>query len=191
MSRSLEQLPGIQALNRATRTGQQFRRKSDAVRMSGYATQRWAGLSEATSLFFTQIQLLLVLAAGLYGGARPEALFAVVMIQMAWRSAVSRMLRAGLVWKKGLLSLEKIAALERRAAVPQGRVVLPGKKAQTLQVKNLALPSGELSFSLQTGQQLCLTLPVGRGKTALTRRLVGLQRPEKSPTKPSRAFFFG
>lgn len=184
VSATLQQLPGIQALNRTTRTTQRFHRKAQQVRDWGYRYHRWAAASEAFSLFFVQILLLVALVFGGLWDLPGSALFAVVLVLMSWRSALSRLLRAGQIWKKGLLSLEKIEALLHSPAEQNGKVVLEKKRASTLRLQGVALRFGEktlfenLDFELELGKTLCLSLPTGGGKTALAKLLAGLYRPD-------------
>jgi ABC-type multidrug transport system fused ATPase/permease subunit len=181
---TLRHLPSIQALNRNTRAAQYFGSKSEKIRALGRQYHRLAAASEALPLFFVQTLLLIVLAFGWKLGLPGDSLFAIVLILMSWRSPLARLLRAGLIWKKGLLSLEKIDALLRSPMALEGSIVLKKKRARTLRLHAVTLRFGEktafenLSFQLSAGETLCLNLGAGGGKTALTKLLAGLYRPD-------------
>lgn len=181
---ALLQLPSIQALNRSTRTSKRFGRKAEKVRISGRQYHRLAAASEALPLFFVQTLLLVVLTLGWQFGLSGEVLFVVVLVLMSWRSPLSRLLRAGLIWKKGLLSLEKMNGLLRAPVTPEGELVLEKKRARTLRLRHVTLRFGEntvfenLSFQLSIGETLHLTFGTGGGKTALVKMLAGLYRPD-------------
>ncbi|GAB4497031.1 MAG: hypothetical protein OHK0019_29850 [Saprospiraceae bacterium] len=180
----LLQLTGIQALNRSTRAAQRFGRKIEKVRALGRQYHRLAAVSEALPLFFAQILLVVVLAFGWRFGLSGEALFAVVLVLMSWRSPLSRLLRAGLIWKKGLLTLEKMNDLLHAPVASEGELVWAKKRANTLRFRDVTLRFGEktvfenLSFQLSVGETLCLSFGTGGGKTALVKLLAGLYHPD-------------
>ena len=177
-------LAGIQALNRSTRTEQHFGRKARQVRDWGYRYHRLAAMQQALPLFFAQMLLLAALSLGWLLGLSGAALFAAVLVLMSWRQPLARLLRTGLVWKKGLLSLEKLEELLQSPIATEGAGVLPKKGAHTLRFSAVRMfflekkiPQG-ISFCLETGQTLHLEMPTGGGKTTLTKLLAGLYSPD-------------
>lgn len=181
---TLVNLSGIQALNRSTRTLQNFGSKAEKVRTWGYRYHRLAAASESLPLFFVQMLLLAVMVSGWQSGVSGSILFMVALVLMSWRSPLSRLLRVGLVWKKGLLSLEKIDVLFRSPAAVGGDAVLEKKHGRTLHLQDVCLRFGEktvlhnISFHLSVGETLCLNIGTGGGKTALTKLLAGLYSPD-------------
>jgi ABC-type multidrug transport system fused ATPase/permease subunit len=184
VSAMLLQLPGIQALNRSTRTAQRFGHKAEQVRTLGRQYHRLAAVSEALPLFFVQMLLFVVLVLGWWFGLSGEVLFVVILVLMSWRSPLARLLKASLIWKKGLLSLEKMDSLLRSPVTMEGKFVLEKKCAHTLRLREVTLRFGKktvfenLSFQLSVGEMLRLPLRTGGGKTALVKLLAGLYRPD-------------
>jgi ABC-type multidrug transport system fused ATPase/permease subunit len=180
---ALGQLASIQALNRSTRAEQDFGRKAERVRRLGHRYHHWAAWQAALPPFFAQTLLLLVLAGGSYTGLSGAALFAVVLVLMSWRSPLARLLRVGLVWKKGFLSLEKFDALLRAPQAADGAVVLQKKGPHHLRLHDVSLTLAGKTllptqhFELGMGQWHSVTLPTGGGKTTLTKLLAGLYAP--------------
>jgi hypothetical protein len=89
-----------------------FARKTEAIRRCGGAYHRHAAWSEALPVFWSQLLLLGVLLAGWGLGMTADTLFLTVLILMSWRNPLSRLLKADLIWRKGLLSLEKLQSEE-------------------------------------------------------------------------------
>lgn len=183
LNTTLLHLSGIQALNRNNRTTQRFSRKAEKVRELGHRYHRLASLSDALPLFFVQFLLLSVLAFGWQYRLPGSVLFMVVLALMSWRSPFSRLLKTGLLWKKGLLSLEKIELLALSPAATEGDTVLGKKHARTLLLRNVAFRlEGKtllhpVSFRLPAGETLCLHIGMGGGKTLLVKLLAGLYHP--------------
>ncbi|MDX1911678.1 MAG: ABC transporter ATP-binding protein [Saprospiraceae bacterium] len=181
VNRSLLQMPVIQALNRQARTRQRFLRKSEKVRSEVRRYARQAAFSAALSHFFSQGMLLCILASGMSLGVDADALFLVAIIIMAWRPAFSRLLRTDLIWKKGFLSIEKIAAA---GDIRTPRHALPKTTPRQLQLKNLSLTLGgrpvfrNLCVEIKVGQTAGLFLPAAGGKTSLARLLTGGLSPD-------------
>jgi ATP-binding cassette, subfamily B, bacterial len=183
VSSVLGQLAGIQALNRSTRTEQEFGRKAERVRRWGLRYHYWAAWQAALPPFFAQTLLLVVLAGGGYWGLPGTDLFAVVLVLMSWRSPLARLLRVGLVWKKGFLSLEKFEQLLSSPLAADGLVELKKKGPHRFCLRDVSLTlSGRTvlptqNFELATGQQYTVILPTGGGKTTLVKLLAGLYDP--------------
>ncbi len=180
---TLLHLSGIQALNRNNRTVQRFSRKAEKVRLLGHRYHRLASLSDALPLFFVQFLLLSVLVFGWQRGLPGAALFMAVLVLISWRSPFSRLLKIGLLWKKGLLSLEKIDLLALSPVATQGNTVLEKKHARTLLLRGVGFClEGKtllhpISFQLSVGETLCLHIGMGGGKTLLVKLLAGLYHP--------------
>ncbi|MBX2892952.1 MAG: ABC transporter ATP-binding protein [Saprospiraceae bacterium] len=183
VSRTLSHLPNIQALNRTQRSRRDFQKKAARVQGLGYRYHALAALSESLPLQLVQWQLLAALMLAWLLGIEGSSVFATMLVLMSWRNPLARLLRTGLVWKKGLLSLEKMAALMRGPKVVEGNNILSGKYASQLRLRHVSLVLSEkevlhnVNFELAKGQNLCLHAPTGGGKTTLAKLLAGLYEP--------------
>ncbi len=186
---TLLHLSGIQALNRSTRTEQNFERKARRVRDWGHQYHALAAWQAAIPPFFSQILLVAILFFGGMMTIKPTALFAVVLILMTWRSPLSRLLRVGLVWEKGILSLEKFERLLQTPVVSEGVQKLKKSGHHILEVEHINFSFGKkkvlenLSFQMELGQKNTIRLPNGGGKTTLVKILAGLYRPDTGQIK--------
>jgi ABC-type multidrug transport system fused ATPase/permease subunit len=183
VSTTLLHLAGIQALNRSTRAQQAFVRKAEQVRGWGYRYHQLAATQAALPAFFAQMLLLSTLFFGQSLALPGTALFAVILVLMSWRSALARLLRVGLIWKKGFLSLEKFEALAHAPQAAEGSEELEKKEAHTLRLQHLHFAFGSkkvlqnLDFQVKKGETLQIEMPTGGGKTTLVRLLAGLYAP--------------
>lgn len=180
VSSSLLNLAGIQALNRNTRIAQRFKRKAEKVRDIGYQYHKIAALSASLPLFFVQILLLLALVLGWWFGLSGQSQFTVILILMTWRTPLSRFFSASLVWKKGFLSLDRVAYHIQRPLPVDSRQKEDNQRFKTLQLLGVSFSMGnrtilkDLSFQLSKGEVLCIAATTGGGKTTLSKMLAGL-----------------
>jgi ABC-type bacteriocin/lantibiotic exporter with double-glycine peptidase domain len=180
VSTTLRHLQSIQAQNRSQRFERRFEQRALNVLNSGQQYHRTAAWAESISPFFVQLMLLIVLCFG--GGFVLEAndLFAVALILMTWRTPLSRLLRVGVIWEKGLLSLEKTAQTLDRSGVQQGQDELKKSASTIFSATNLKWSWGDkvlfekIDFVLELGKTTAVVLPTGGGKTTITRILAGL-----------------
>ena len=184
VSDTLQYLPAILVFNRSPRVLQRFAKKSELVRELGNRYRSLAAASEALPIFFVQLLLVSVLLVGWKWDISGSSLFAIVLVLMTWRTPLSRILRAGAVWKKGVLSLEKLELLLRSPMAVEGNGVLKNHRACTLRLQNVHLRFGQktvlkdISFHLSQGETICLSLRTGGGKTVLTKLIAGLYLPD-------------
>ncbi len=177
-------LEPIQALNRQPRTSNHFNIRAEQILHWGYKYQQRVAYIEAWAFFAVQFQLLVILiftwCCGLWG----SQLLAITIILISWRAPFARMLRAGLIWRKGVLSLARMAALLQRPRIREGSEKDSIKSdVTTLKLEQVCLSICDkqifekVNFSLSSGQTLCLYAPNSAGKTALTKVLLGLYPP--------------
>jgi ABC-type bacteriocin/lantibiotic exporter with double-glycine peptidase domain len=184
VSATLQHLPGIQALNRSTRTEQKFERKARQVCYSGHQYHVIAAWQSAITPFFAQMLLLSVLYFGATLTLTPTALFAVVLVLMTWRSPLSRLLRIGLVWEKGILSLDKFDRLLKTPVMTEGEQKLKKRGDHLLDIKNIDFSFGDkpvlqnFSLRITSGEKITVQLPTGGGKTTLVKILASLYQPD-------------
>ena len=180
----LIQLAAVQALNRTTRSTQQFEKKANQIRARSMEYQKIAAIQAALPPFFAQMLLAIVLWAGLAMGLSGTPVFIIIMILMWWRNPLMRLLRVSLVWKKGRLSLQKFEALLQTPRASEGDWVLKKQDAFVLELHNVSLRLGNKQifdhFAVRIeGKRLThLVLPGGAGKTTLVKLLAGQYQPD-------------
>ncbi|MDX2279741.1 MAG: ABC transporter ATP-binding protein [Saprospiraceae bacterium] len=180
----LMQLAAVQALNRTTRSTQQFEKKAKQIRSRSLEYQKIAAIQAALPPFFAQMLLAIVLWAGLAMGLSGTPVFIIIMILMWWRNPLMRLLRVSLVWKKGLLSLQKFEALLQMPRASEGELAIKKEPKFVLEFHNISLRLGTKQiFDHYTvrieGQRLThLILPGGAGKTTLVKLLAGQYQPD-------------
>ncbi|MBK9337876.1 MAG: ABC transporter ATP-binding protein [Lewinellaceae bacterium] len=180
---TLSRLTSIQALNRDRRTQRYFEKKAGRVRRLGRRYHTWAAASSALPLQIVQWQLLAALVWGRQLGLEGGSMLVVALILMSCRTPLSRVLRAGLVWRKGLLSLEKMDLLLQSPKHTAGASRLESRRANTLRLRGVSLVLAgreilnNIDLELNTGDMVCLYAPTGGGKTALIKLLAGLYAP--------------
>jgi ATP-binding cassette subfamily B salmochelin/enterobactin exporter len=180
---TLFRLTSIQVLNRNRRTQRHFEKKAGRVQRLGHRYHAWAAASSALPLQIVQWQLLAALAFGWRLGLEGGSMLAVALILMSCRNPLSRLLQAGLIWRKGLLSLEKMDMLLQSPKHTAGAGRLVSKRASTLRVRGVTLVLAgreilnNINLDIKTGDMVCLYAPTGGGKTALVKLLAGLYTP--------------
>lgn len=183
-ARELGHILTIKAFNQRTPAIAQFAKYSDKVNRQGLAYQRWAALLEAAS--HAGVYLALCLALGLAylrqdaGGA--DNLFAIALILISWRGALTRLFNVGLVWKKGALSWQKLGLLFERPTErlsPESDTAIVATPLLQLEGLRLthAVEAPAFYASLQPGRVGWLPLGPGAGKTRLTYCIAGLLSP--------------
>ncbi len=182
INQMLQQLPNIQAQNRTTRMEQRFERKSAGIHSLGYSYHRLEAVAAAIPLFLVQMLLAVVLLFGVQAQIDGDILFAILLVMMSWRNPLARLLRVGLVWKKGFMTLEKMDNLLKSPQSNSGGD-RTAKNAQQLRLVGLGLElGGKIIFqnqnqSLALGDKVGICLPSGGGKTVLTKVLAGIYPP--------------
>ncbi len=182
ISQVFHQLTNIQGQNRSTRIEQRFDRKSATIHRLGHEYHRWAAISEAIPLFLVQILLAVVLLFGVRLGVAGDILFAILLVMMSWRNPLSRLLRVGLVWKKGIMTLEKMDNLLQSPQSPEGGSDT-AKNKQQMRLVGLGLNLDgtnifqDVNISLSQGEKVGLYLPTGGGKTVMAKVLAGIYAP--------------
>ena len=180
---NLSHIGTIQALNRQTRVLQRFERYSArlaAAEQHYYGPAAWSG---SLPWFWVQTLLVLVLAGAAVLQTVPAALFAVVLLMMSWRSPLARLLRAGSLWKKGLLSLRRIERVLQSTAQTEGTLEIAKNTSREITFEQVVLQFGEktvfkaLDFTLTKGRITTLHLGSGQGKTTIVRLLAGIYTP--------------
>lgn len=188
VSSRLLAIAALKALNRETGEVQQFDRKAGRIRQLGvqYAGQKAAFESLVASGVYGIAGS--VLAAAWYMKSAGWAFsadhtFALVLIVISWRSLLGRVLAVGLVWKRGGISLRKMAQLLSKPLESGSIVQAEERELRSLSFENVSLSFGEkavfqrLSFTLSPGQFGCITGATGAGKTLIVKLLAGLYRP--------------
>lgn len=187
-SRLLAMAP-LKVLNRQTAELQRFDRRAGEIQQLGFRYAAQKATFEA------------LIAAGVYGIAgavlvavwyiknnglefSADHTFALVLIVVSWRSLLRRVLGAGLVWRRGLISLRKISQLLSSPVEKGVAAVSDTKDLPPITLRNVALCMDgrfvfrDLNFELAPGTLGCITGGSGSGKTLLVKLLAGLYRPE-------------
>ncbi len=186
VNRRLLNINALQALNRQGMETALFGRKAERLLRLGYRSAKLTALQDAL-LPLTVFGLTgAVLLFAWNGPSVSDNLFAVVMILLTWRPVLQRLLRVGMVWNKGNISLENIAKLFRQpTVVTEGQAKWEKKADNALIFKQLNLGSCLIDASLKPGATGLMSLPGEAERTALLRILAGLKRPQEGQ------FFFG
>jgi ABC-type multidrug transport system fused ATPase/permease subunit len=158
----------IKAMNRERPEQQLFEKRIQKIQDLGLQYQQQVALLNALIPFFTYLLLLLVLGTAYFWKKQgipfsEDVLFALILILLTWKPVLNRVMKIGLVWKKGGISLRKIAnlldkPLETGLDLPEQHF-----RATLLQVdlKTTSLaqePDSVVNFQLRCGEQLHLTL---------------------------------
>ena len=187
VSRHLPFVAAVQATNRERPVREGFNRRAGRLAREGYRYwYRAAGVSAVVPLGIygaLWVVLYLLFNRGAVA-ANPSELLIFILLLLSWRPVLGRLLRVGLLWKKGLISGRKLANLfdrsvEQPVSLPDVRIDEP-----TLAAEELAFgyEDGELlfeglDFTLRPGELRVFTAGCGGGKTSLARLLAGCERP--------------
>ncbi len=183
VSRALHHLKSIQVLNRQSRTQRGFNVRAQRVQEQGHQYQSRVAWVEAWPFFAVHIQLLAALAFAWRNGLEGTTLLAIALILTSWRTPLTRLFKAGLIWKKGRLSLRKMVGLLQKPLEKAEGESLKNKKVSRLHLEEVSLSTGQkalfegLNLMLSVGQTLCLYAPAGGGKTAFVKMLLGVYSP--------------
>lgn len=181
-------IASLKAFNKETPELQQFDRRAGKIQRLGFSYHRWAALLEALVPFAVYAALalafLLVYNWKQSGYAfQSDNIFAFILILLALRNTLSRTLRIGLVWKKGNISLQKIAKLLQQSTESNWSKPELNFKQPTLQLTGVALQFHDnrifenLHFTLSPGKRGVIIGKSGSGKSALVKMLAGLYQP--------------
>lgn len=168
VNQRLRHIYTLKALNRERPEQALFEKRTQKIQALGLQYQQQVALLNALIPFFIYVLLLLVLGTAYFwkkqGIPFPEdVLFALILILLTWKPVLNRVMQIGLVWKKGGISLRKMAnllekPLEVGLELPEQRL-----RAARLQV-DLTLVSltqeaeTHINFKLRRGEQLYLPL---------------------------------
>lgn len=114
-------IASIQAFNRETAELYRFEKQSTKVQKEGIAYTAWAALSDGFVMAALYLALGLSLLFMFYEKKQnltpfdPFNQLAIMLILLMWRQPLLRLFKVGLVWKKGILSLD---SLNRFFALP-------------------------------------------------------------------------
>jgi ABC-type multidrug transport system fused ATPase/permease subunit len=178
VNRRLLNIHALQALNRQGMEVAFFERKAERLRRLGHC---FAGLAALQDALLPLTVFGLTGAVLLFAWSGPGVsgnLFAVVMVLLTWRPVLQRLLRVGLVWKKGSISLDNIARLFRQPTEAAVGAETPKEKTgNELVFKQLGINGFLLDASLKPGETGLAILSGEAEKQALLRILAGLKRP--------------
>jgi len=186
VSRHLPFVAAVQATNRERPVREAFNRR--AVRLAEVGRRYWLRAAGVAAIVPLGIHgglwlVLFVLSRRDGVGLDPNMLLIFILLLLSWRPVLGRLLRVGLTWKKGMISLRKLANLLDRSV----EQISPAKDvridASTLELKNLSFGYGErmlftgLNLKLKPTEFRLLVAGSGGGKTSLVRLLAGCARP--------------
>ncbi len=186
VSQRLQAIATIVAFNRFTPERTRFHKKSDRLYAAGKDFHR------IYQLIYTVVPTLLylILALSLFVAAREEAiapsqhgnLLALVLVFLTIMPVFRRLLRAGLIWEMGLISIDKLLRILQLAAddshLPDFHFV-KGK----IEVEDLSINYEDTSlfrhlfFTIGPGEMWHIRGRSGSGKSTLIRLLMGLEAP--------------
>ncbi|MCG8330458.1 MAG: ABC transporter ATP-binding protein/permease [Chitinophagales bacterium] len=184
VAKSFRNLNTIKVFNQKNIYGKRFDRRAEDLYTLGKEFQSLrAGLNSTISggVYLLMASVLLAVSWIQKTDTLIDStyLFAVVIILISWRPSINRLLRVGLVWKKGMISLRK---LEKLLIQPkEENLDLPVKKIKVdaLEVKNLDYRIEKeyilnpISFSAKIGELLLIRGSAGSGKSTLVKLLTG------------------
>jgi ABC-type multidrug transport system fused ATPase/permease subunit len=105
----LQERTEIQEQGLQSKNIKKFGLKAEKLSIAAVQYQRIAAMSEALPYLLVQLFLLASLWAAWFWEIPGNTIFPIILILMAWRVALTRLFKADLVWKKGMLSLKKIS----------------------------------------------------------------------------------
>lgn len=181
-------IASLKAFNKETPELRQFDRRAGKIRRLGFSYHGWAALLEALVPFVVYAALtlafLLIYSWKQSGYAfQSDNIFAFILVLLALRNTLSRTLRIGLVWKKGNISLQKIAQLLQQSTETNWSKPELNFKQPTLRLAGVALQFYDnrifenLYFTLPPGKRGGIIGKSGSGKSALVKMLAGLYQP--------------
>jgi ABC-type multidrug transport system fused ATPase/permease subunit len=172
----------LKAFNRQRPEREKFERKTRRIQQMGFRYQRLFALSEAGIPFGLYAMMLLVLVLMSRSSTGPQAL-SLILILLSWRSALSRLMRVGLIWKKGEISLRKIEVLFTEKLEVSKLEIQQNFSPQSIRAIQVGMEwSGQqifqgLNFELNRGAVGLVIGPSGSGKTVLLKLLAKLYSP--------------
>lgn len=178
VNRRLINIQTVKALNRQGMEMALFRRRTERLRRLGHRVSSLTAVQEAV---FPLAIYGLAGAVLLLGWQQPKTfypaqLFAVLMILIAWRPVLLRLLRAGLIWKKGNISLTNIARVFNQPTEPLQQIMLKKSPGQLI-LKNIPLKNTNIELTLSLGETTVLPIENEEARRALLRYLSGLENP--------------
>jgi ABC-type multidrug transport system fused ATPase/permease subunit len=186
VNRRLLNIHALKALNRQGMEMAFFTKKAERLRQLGHHYATLVALQDAL-LPFTVFGL--AGAVLLSAWSRDEFtgnLFAVMMVLLTWRPVLQRLLRVGMVWKKGGISLHNIAGIFRLPIeAPTGSNPVMKMEDCLLVFKHLNTGNFTFSACLKIGETGLFALSGHAEKENLLRLIAGLKRP------PEGQFFLG
>ncbi|HMQ47449.1 MAG TPA: ABC transporter ATP-binding protein [Saprospiraceae bacterium] len=188
VNHSLNSSATIKAFNKEQPMLQRFEKKAGKIKQQGIDYFKWASVSGAAVTFGTYLTIWLTLGIIFFIKSDHSSFdvgrfFAIVLILLSWRGVLSRTFRVGLIWKKGLISWKKLAALLDKETESNMAHPIKQLPAFPLRIKNLGLHlDGRHLFSrinckLFPGEILLLHGPANSGKTAFVKLLAGIYTP--------------
>lgn len=178
----------LKAFNKETPELNRFNKRANTIKSLGLSYHHWAALLDATIPFFLYLMLAVAFGCIFYWKGigyefYPEKIFAVVLILIYLRGILTRILRVGLVWKKGKIALQKLEKLfqlplEATYINLEQDIVPPALIFDQVGLqfdKNIVVK--ELSFTLTSNQIGLIIGESGTGKTVITKLIAGLYAP--------------
>lgn len=190
-------IASLKVFNRETGELQQFERRAKGIRKLGVAYAGYKAVFEsliATGVYGVAVCILI--AAGYMNNSgmsfRADHTFALILIVISWRTVLRRVLGVGLVWKRGGLSMRKIADLLRQP-IEAGTIAETDKGAwPAIAFQRVSVAPGgravldDLSFELKPGTLGCITGGGATGKTLIVKLLAGLYLPDSGAVRLGR-----
>ncbi|AEE51827.1 ABC transporter transmembrane domain-containing protein [Haliscomenobacter hydrossis] len=177
VNQRLSHIYTIKALNRERPEQQLFNKRVNKIQDLGRQYQQQVALLSALIPFFIYVLLLLVLGAAYFWKKQgipfpQDVLFALILILLTWKPVLSRVMQIGLVWKKGGISLRKMAnllekPLERGHELPEKRFQPTHLRVDLTLLSPAQKTEACINFQLQRGEQLHLRLEEPQQNTLL------------------------
>lgn len=186
----LHNIAAIKALNRTGTEAQRFEKRAERLQHLGVTYAHWSAMLEALIPLglYGALGLALLVVWWKQAAGQPidsARLFAAILILLSWRSILVRLFRVGLVWKKGLISLRKLARLFTYHTDFNLDKPLQNPTANYLLLEGLGCFLGgqwvlrNLDLKVFPGQAFVLMGGSGSGKTTLVKMLAGFYPPDE------------